>query len=72
MAEGNSMSEEVKAEGEEGNLGEDKREHVFVLLLRVTLANGKPLLIGGFTKRAMAQMLNMLVGGGSKGCSYTN
>ena len=26
MAEGNSMSEEVEAEDEEGNLGEDKRE----------------------------------------------
>ena len=26
MAEGNDMSEEVKVEGEEGYLGEDKRE----------------------------------------------
>ena len=41
MAEGNSMSEEVKAEDEEGYLGEDKREQVFVLLLRVIQANGK-------------------------------
>ena len=56
MAEGNSMSEEVKAENEEGYLGEDKREQAFVLLLRVTWANGKPLPIGGFTNRAMAQM----------------
>ena len=43
MAEGNSMSEEVKAEDEEGYLGEDKREQAFVLLLRVMQANGKPL-----------------------------
>ena len=39
MAERNSMSEEVKAEDEEGYLGEDKREQAFVLLLRVTQAN---------------------------------
>ena len=57
MAEGNSMSKEVKTEDEEGHLGEDKREQVFVLLLRVTQANGKPLPIGGYTSRAMAQML---------------
>ena len=56
MAEGNSMSEEVRVEEEEGYLGEDKREQAFVLLLRVTQANGKPLQIGGFTSRAMAQM----------------
>ena len=56
MDEGNSMSEEVKAEDEEGCLGDDKREQAFVLLLRVTLANGKPLPIGGLTSRVMAQM----------------
>ena len=57
MAEGNDMGEEVKVEEEEGYLGEDKREQSFVLLLRVTQANGKPLPIGGFTGRMMAQML---------------
>ena len=62
MAEGNSVSEEVKAEDEEGYLGEDKREQAFVLLLRVTQANGKPLLIGGFTNRTMAQMLYKITG----------
>ena len=46
MAEGNNMGEEVKVEDEEGYLGEDKREQAFVLLLRVTKANGKPLPIG--------------------------
>ena len=62
MAEGNSMSEEVKAEDEEGHLGEDKREQALVLLLRVTQANGKPLPIGQFTSRAMAQMLYEITG----------
>ena len=40
MSEGNSISEEVKVEDEEGYLGEDKGEQAFVLLLRVTQANG--------------------------------
>ena len=62
MAEGNSMSEEVEADDEEGYLGEDKREQAFVLLLRVTQTNGKPLPIGGFTNRAMAQMLYEIAG----------
>ena len=62
MAEGNSMSKEVKAEDEEGYLGEDKREQVFVLLLRVTQANGNPLPKGGFTSRVMAQMLYKITG----------
>ena len=39
MAEGNNMSQEVKVE-EEGYLGKDKKEQTFVLLLRVTQANG--------------------------------
>ena len=47
----------LRLKREEGYLGEDKREQSFVLLLRVTQANGKPLPIGGFTGRAMAQML---------------
>ena len=62
MAEGNSMSKEVKVEDEEGYLGEDKREQAFVLLLRVTQAYGKPLPIGGFTNRVMVQMLYRIAG----------
>ena len=62
MAEGNDMGEEVKVEEEEGYLGEDKREQSFVFLLRVTQASGKPLPIGGFTGRAMAQMLYEIAG----------
>ena len=57
MAEGNSISEEVKAEDEEDFLGDDKREQAFVLLLRVTQVYGTPLPKGGFTSREMAQML---------------
>ena len=62
MAEENSMSEEVKAEDKEGCLGDDKREQAFVLLLRLTQANDKPLTIGGFTSTAMAQMLYKIDG----------
>ena len=62
MAEENSMSEEVKAEDKEGYLGDDKREQAFVLLLRVTQANGKPLPMGGCTSRAMTQMFYEITG----------
>ena len=34
----------------------------FVLLLRVTQSNGKPLPIGRFTGRAVSQMLHKLLG----------
>ena len=34
----------------------------FVLLLKVTQSNGKPLPIGGFTGRAMLQMLHEVAG----------
>ena len=56
------MSEEVKVEDKEDYLWEDKREQAFVLLLRVMQANGKPLPTGGFTNRAMAQMLYKITG----------
>ena len=62
MAKGNDMGEEVKVEEEEGYLRGDKREQPFVLLLRVTQASGKPLPIGWFTGRAMAQMLYEIAG----------
>ena len=35
---------------------------MFVFLLRVTQANGKPLQIGGFTNRVMTQMLYEITG----------
>ena len=40
----------------------DQNEQPSVLLLRVTQANGKPLPIGGFTTRAMSQMLHGVAG----------
>ena len=40
----------------------DPKDRLFVLLLRVTQANGRPLLIGGFTSRAMIQMIHEIVG----------
>ena len=61
MAEGNSMSEEIKAEDEEGYLSKDNREQAFFYLLRVTQANGKLLPIGGLTNKAMAQMLYEII-----------
>ena len=56
------MDNEVKVKEEEGYLRGDKSEQPFVLLLRVTLASGKPLPIGGFTERAMAQMFYEIAG----------
>ena len=37
-------------------------DRLFVLLLRVTQANGRPLPIGGFTSRAMTQRLHDIMG----------
>ena len=62
MAKGNDMGEKVKVKEEEGYLRGDKTEEPFVLLLRATQASGKPLHIGGFTGRAMAQILYEIAG----------
>ena len=40
----------------------DPKDRLFVLLLRVTQANGRPLPIGGFTSRAMIQMIHDIMG----------
>ena len=40
----------------------DPKDQLFVLLLRVTQANGRPLPIGGFTGRAMTQMIHDIMG----------
>ena len=62
MAEESDISETVEVgEKDDCQLG-DQNDQLFVLLLRVTQANGKPLLIGGFTGRAMAQMLHEIAG----------
>ena len=58
MAEGDITEDVVKTEvGEETSMG-DESGQPFVLLLRVTQSNGKPLPIEGFTRRAMSQMLH--------------
>ena len=56
----------------------DPRDWQFVLLLRVTQANGRPLPMEGFISRAMVQMICDVIGGhpkrgrnsnGPRGCS---
>ena len=62
MAKDSDMNELIKTE--EGNdpfMG-DQNEQPFVLLLRVTQSNAKLLPIGGFTGRAMSQMLHEVAG----------
>ena len=62
MAQGSDMSEMIKTEeGDDPCMG-DWSGQPFVLLLRVTQYNGKPLPIGGFTGRAMSQMLHEVAG----------
>ena len=61
MAEGNDINEIVKVEDGEDCQG-DKNDQPFVLLLRVTQGNGKQLPTGGFTGRAMVQMLHEIAG----------
>ena len=40
----------------------DPKDCLFILLWRVTQANGTPLLIGGFTSRAVTQMIHEIAG----------
>ena len=62
MAERKDIKEMIKVEdGEDYHRG-GQNDQPFVLLLRVTQANGKPLPIGGFTGRAMAQLLHKIAG----------
>ena len=65
MANGSDMNEMMRLneteEGDDPFMGVQKRQR-FVLLLRVTQSNGKPLPIGGFTGRAMSQMLHEFAG----------
>ena len=52
------------AQAEEGDKCHctDLKDQLFVLLLRVTQANGRPLPIGGFMSRAMTQMIHDIMG----------
>ena len=59
MAKESDMNEVIKTkEGDDPFIG-DQNEQPFVLLLRATQSNGKPLPIGGLTGRAMSQMPHM-------------
>ena len=63
MAEEEEVIESIVKE-EEGNEHHctDPKDQIFVLLLRVTQANGRPLPIWGFTSRAMTQMIHEIMG----------
>ena len=52
----------IKTEEGDDPFTGSQNEQPFVLLLRVTQSNGKPLPIGGFTGRAMLQMLHEVTG----------
>ena len=52
------MDEVIKTVAGEDTFVGDQNEQPFALLLRVTQLNGKPLPIGGFTRRTMSQMLH--------------
>ena len=58
MAKESDMNEMLKTEEGDNPYMGDWSGQPFVLLLRVTQSNGKPSPIGGFTDRAMSQMLH--------------
>ena len=63
MAEEEEVIEEiVKVEEGDEHHCIDPKDQLFVLLLRVTQANGRPLPIGGFTSREMTQMIHDIMG----------
>ena len=63
MAEEEEVIESiVKVEEGDEHHCRDLKDQLFVLLLRVTQANGRPLPIGGFTSRAMTQMIHEIMG----------
>ena len=63
MAEGDEIKGDVvKVEEGDECCCTDLKDQLFVLLLRVTQANGRPLPIGEFTSRAMTQMIHEITG----------
>ena len=62
MTEESNMCEMIKTEEGDDLCSGDWDKQPFVLLLRVIQANGKPLPIGGFTTRAISQMLHDVAG----------
>ena len=61
MAEGKEI-EVMKVEEGNEHCHADPKDQLFVLLLRVTQASGRPLSIGGFTSRLMTQMIHEITG----------
>ena len=62
MIDESDMNEVIKTEeGDDPFMG-NQNEQPFPLLLRVTQSNGKPLPAGGFTGKAMLQMLQEVAG----------
>ena len=62
MAEENDMRGMIKTDEGDDLHSVDWNEQPFLLLLRLMQVNGKPLHIGGFTTRAMSQMLHEVAG----------
>ena len=62
MAEENEVEEVVMVEEGDEHHCTDPKDQLFVLLLRVTQANGRPLPIGRFTSRAMTKKLHEIMG----------
>ena len=62
MAEENEIEEAVKVEEGDEHCHTDPKDRLFVLLMRVTQTNGRPLPIGGFTSRAMTEMIHKIMG----------
>ena len=58
MAEESEVEDVVKVEEGDECHHTDPTDQLFVLFLRVTQANGRPLPIGGFSSRAMTQMIH--------------
>ena len=62
MAKGSDMNEVIKTEERDDPFMGDQSGQLFALVLRVMQSNDKPLPIGGFTGRAMSQMLHEVAG----------
>ena len=62
MAEEDEIGDVVKEEEGDECHHTDLKDRIYVLLLRVTQANGRPLPFGGFTGRAMTQMIHEIMG----------
>ena len=70
VTENGNMDEVIRTEvGEDAFVG-DWNEQPFSLLLRVSQLNSKPLPIGGFTRRAISQMLHEVAGVIPRGSSH--